>query len=106
MSILRRIINGIIRESLETMKKSALSHDVPRSSKEWLLAQRERLESMSFDTLLAWCQWNDPNGAWSDRELIEYDIDKAVLVDTLMDWIEESEETPEEWIMASARQNR
>lgn len=106
MNILRRIINGIIRESLSNMIKPALSHDVPRSSEEWLRAQRERLESMSFDKLLGWVRWNDPNGAWSDLELIEYDTDKAVLVDTLMGWVEDSEETPEEWIMASGRRNR
>ena len=74
-----------------------MSENVESRGPEWLAAQRAFLEAMPFEKLLRIVRWNDPNGAWSDAELIEYETDKDMLVDVIMEWIAETSESPEEW---------
>ena len=72
----------------------------------WLAQQRERISQWPFDKLLSIVRWDDPNGAWSERELEEYGTTQEDLVDVVMVGVEETGETPEEWISGSRRPYR
>ncbi len=89
-------------EALDDEGEQRATRSITRGP-EWLEAERARLEAMPFEHLLRVVRWNDPNGAWSDRELQEYGTDKEMLVDVIMDWIADGLETPEEWIAGSRR---
>lgn len=69
----------------------------------WLAEQEARLKELPFEKLLGWIRWNDPNGDWRDEDLVEYETTKEDLVATLMSWVEDTMETPEEWRRGAQR---
>lgn len=55
-----------------------------------------------------WLQWNDPNGIWSDDDMVANDMDPMTVedaVDQIMPFVEETGETPEEMMHGSLAAN-
>ena len=75
---------------------------------EWLSAERARLLKWDRHQLIDWLQWVDPNGTWSDEDMVRGDMDPMDVVeavDQVMNFVEETLETPEEMMASSATAN-
>lgn len=93
-SDLRRAIKKIVRETLAPLD---------------LAAERHRLmTTWSHKDLIDWLCWNDPNGIWTDEDMIANDMDpmsQEEAVDQVMAFVEENMETPEEMMGSSLKAN-
>lgn len=73
-----------------------------------LAAERERLMSWPRHDLIDWLCWVDPNGIWTDEDMVANDMDpmsQEEAVDQVMSFVEEEMETPEEMMGASLKAN-
>lgn len=74
----------------------------------WLASERARLLTWDRKKLIGWLQWNDPNGIWSDDDMVANDMDPMSVedaVDQVMPFVEENMETPEEMMRGSLKAN-
>ncbi len=74
----------------------------------WLEAERARLMTWDRLQLIDWLQWVDPNGIWSDEDMVANDMDPmdvAEAVDQVMTFVRDNMETPEEMMGSSAAAN-
>ena len=76
----------------------------------WLEAERARLMAWDRLQLIDWLQWVDPNGIWSDEDVVREDMDpmsQEEAVDQVMNFVQEEQpyETPEEMMAGSAAAN-
>ena len=80
--------------------------DAPRID---LAAERHRLmTTWSRDDLIDWLVWNDPNGIWTDEDMVANDMDpmsQEEAIDQVMSFVQDNMETPEEMMGASLRAN-
>lgn len=75
---------------------------------EWLEAERARLMTWPREKLIDWLAWNDPNGIWTDKDMIANDMDPMTVedaVEQVMPFVEENMETPEEMMTGSLTAN-
>jgi hypothetical protein len=74
----------------------------------WLESERQRLLAWPREKLIGWLQWNDPNGIWSDKDMVANDMDPMTVdeaVEQVMVFVEETMETPEEMMRGSLDAN-
>lgn len=74
----------------------------------WLAQERQRLLGWPREKLIGWLRWNDPNGIWTDKQMVANDMDPMSLedaVEQVMVNVEETLETPEEMMASSLAQN-
>jgi len=74
----------------------------------WLESERQRLMTWPREKLIGWLQWNDPNGVWSDEDMLADDMDPMTVedaVEQVMMFVEETGESPEEMMQGSLSAN-
>jgi hypothetical protein len=75
---------------------------------DWLERVRHGLLVWDRDDLIDWLVWVDPNGIWSDEDMLRDDMDPMSVedaVDCVMQFVEETHETPEEMMHGSREAN-
>jgi hypothetical protein len=94
-----RVINRLKNE-LQAAKRANLKENAEERGPEWVASERERLlKTWSREALISWLRRNDPNGIWTDEDMIANDMDPMTLedaVEQVMQFVEEYRETPEE----------
>lgn len=71
-----------------------------------LRIEADLISRWSRQELIAWLEWNDPNGFYSDKDHRRNDMDpleKWEAVDLVMEHVREAGESPEEMIRSSRR---
>jgi hypothetical protein len=74
----------------------------------WLASERQRLLTWDRKKLIGWLVWNDPNGIWTDKDMIANDMDPMSVeeaADMIMEFVAENMETPEEMMQGSLDAN-
>ena len=79
----------------------------PDRGDDWLASERKRLlATWSRKDLISWLVWNDPNGIWTDKDMIANDMDPMTqedAVEQVMEFVKDNRETPEEMKIGSSR---
>ncbi len=74
-----------------------------------LSAERERLlTTWDRHDLIDWLCWVDPNGMWTDEDMLANEMDpmsQEEAVDQVMSFVEEEMETPEQMMKGSLKAN-
>ena len=100
-------LRGLRAEAKRRGVRVAEMRESPDRGDDWLASERKRLlATWSRKDLISWLVWNDPNGIWTDKDMIANDMDPMTqedAVEQVMEFVKDNRETPEEMKIGSSR---
>lgn len=74
----------------------------------WLAQEEARLMTWPREKLIGWLEWNDPNGIWTDKDMVANDMDPMTVADAVqqvMEFVGQDMLSPEEMMSGSLDAN-